>query len=336
MVKKKRKRAIFGERREIRNKVKIKNMRMRIPKGNPSKDNNVQVSIPKNTIPIPSHSILFLLCASTFACFFSRYIKFTTFIKNPFYRSFMEVIDEKGRFFGLINILDLAILMFIIIFVASLFLYSKYPPQLKEHRDVLFQMYFPYIPDAIGQQVFVPGTPLVATYAKDDTAVIVDVKEFILYIQDPTISSNTTGFLITINGSLEVDAEGDLLFNGNDVAAGNYHDVQVGSSYLNGKIWRVDYDHSVQQIEIKIKLTNVPENSTNITQRDIVFDTVGHPIGKVMNAGENNEQYLTISLQADLYDGDFFVSEMPVQQFAPLYFVVNDTFYRGIITEVSS
>ncbi len=257
----------------------------------------------------------------------------------------MVIVDEKGRIFGIMNILDLAILSFMFILVASLFLYTKFPPQLKEHRDVVFQMYFkgapltaindafaPQIaPYAVGTQIFVPGTELIATYAKRDKAVITAVQK----ISD---HYGNIDFLVTINGSLEVDAEGDILFNGNNVAPGNLHTVQIGTSYLTGTIWRVNYEHHIQQIETTIILNNINQliNTTTIFSEDIVFDRMGNEIGKVTTITEQEGQlYLTLSLQADVYDGEYFVSEMPIKQFSLFYFVVDTLSYTGSIVGVS-
>lgn len=252
----------------------------------------------------------------------------------------MAFIDEKGRIFGIINILDLTILSFIVIFIAALFLSSKYPPQLKEHRDVIFQMYFeggpyasgvPYIekvPYAIGQQVFVPGAELIATYEKRDKAVITSVKEV-------TDDRGNINFLVTINASLEVDAEGDYLFNGNDVAPGNYHNVQVGTSYLWGKIWRVDYEHHIETVEVILSTNN--QSYTQYSKGDTLYDLSGNIIGNVTEKMEGDKStYIIVLLQADVYDEEYFVSEMPIKQFAPFYFVVDTISYKGTIAGVSA
>lgn len=259
----------------------------------------------------------------------------------------MAFIGEKGRIFGIINVLDLAILSFIVIFITALFLYSKFPLQLKEHRDVIFQMYFeggyasgvPYIdkvPYAIGQQVFVPGTELIATYEKRDKAVITSVKEV-------TDGLGNINFLVTINASLEVDAEGDYLFNGNDVAPGNPHNVQVGTSYLWGKIWRVDYEHHTETINVTV--TFVEEYRHVPSKDDLIFDLSGNNIGKVIErtrenfidiSGTENQQYfLTLSITSDAYDGEYFVSELPLKQSTQFYFIADKHRYKGFIVGVS-
>src|SRR3989338_2750735 len=126
----------------------------------------------------------------------------------------MGFIDEEGRIFVTINILDLTILILIVVLIASLFLYPKFPSQLKEHKDVVFQMYFKgaqlsavksdFSPNsfqyAVGKQIFVPGNKLIATYEKRDKAVITSVKEV-------TDELGDINFIVTINASLEVDAE---------------------------------------------------------------------------------------------------------------------------------
>lgn len=247
----------------------------------------------------------------------------------------MDIIDEKGRIFGIFNILDVVILSFVLILVASLFLYTKFPPKFKEHKDVVFQMYFADVPYAVGKQVFVLGTPLIATYAKQDKAVIIAVRE--------VISNYTTGyitFLITINASLEIDGDGDLLFNGNDVAPGNIHDVQIGTSYFQGKIWRVDYNHDNKTKEVTVVLDQNYLPGPSPGER--VFDKGGNEIGMVIDVGgainttvHNREHfYITLSLNGDVYDNEFFVSELPIRPFFPLSFIAGNNTYTGDIVGV--
>lgn len=251
------------------------------------------------------------------------------FYKDIYFSSLMPLIDDKGKIFGTINIIDFVILSFVLVFVLSLFLYSKYPLHLKEHQDATFQVVFTNIPDAIAQEVFVPGTPLIATYSKKDNAVITTIEKVILYRHDIEGKYNVTSYLLTLNGSLEIDADGDLLFNGNDVAPGNFHDFQVGNSYLSGQIWRVNYEHSLQTIELFVKLN---ENASLTAPGDIVLDSFGNKLGEVTAV---NADTLTLSLQADVYDGELFVSEMPIQKFSPLYFWINNISYKGTIVEVN-
>lgn len=249
----------------------------------------------------------------------------------------MPIIDDKGRIFGIINILDLAILTFVFILVLSSLLYNKFPPQLKEHRNVTFQMYFSDVPAAIGQQVFVPGMPLIATYAKSDKAVITAMQEIINSV------NGKTDFLITINASLEVDVDGDILFNGNDVAPGNLHDVQIGNSYLQGKIWRVGYNYSIETRKVMVKVTvlSYEDYPLKPSLGDIVFDRSGNEIGTVLYHTEaytetHKVQYTTLSLYSDVYDGHFFVSESPLERFFPFYFIIDNQTYKGSIAGVSS
>ncbi len=253
----------------------------------------------------------------------------------------MVIIDDKGRIFGIINILDLAILSFVFILVASLFLYSKFPPQLKEHRDVVFQMYFKgapltavneifalgHVQYAIGKQVFVPGTKLIATYAKQDKAVITAVKEI-------TDEFGDVNFLITINASLEVDVDGDLLFNGNAVAPGNLHNVQIGSSYFTGRIWRVDYDHYIKIIEVILSTDN--EYYNQYSEGDTMYDLSGNVIGNVTEKQEGYmSDYMGVLLQADVYNGAYFVHESPIVPSVPFYFIIDNALYKGKIVGIS-
>ncbi|MEK6867440.1 MAG: DUF4330 family protein [Nanoarchaeota archaeon] len=246
----------------------------------------------------------------------------------------MPLIDDKGKIFGIINILDLALLSFFLVLVLSLFLYSKYPLQIKEHKEVTFQIVFTGFPDAIAEGVFVPGTPLIASYAKEDKATITAVQKVILYLYDVGGRYNLTSYIVTINSSLEVDAEGDILFNGNDVAPGNYHDLQIGNSYISGQIWRVDYEHRLEAITVKIQLPDVDSLYSKVSG-DVVFDSFGNIIGEVVVINRDYQDwYLTLSLNADVYDDAFFVSEMLIEHFAPLYFWINNTPYKGTIVEV--
>lgn len=239
----------------------------------------------------------------------------------------MALVDDEGRIFGILNLFDALILSCILILVASLFLYSKYPLKLKEHREVIFQMYFENIPDAIVQQVFVPGTPLIATYAQEDTAVIIGAKKI------PPLNGSSV-ILVTFNGSLEVDSDGDLLFNGNDVAPANIHAVQVGASYLSGKIWRVDFEHHVENTTVRVMAAQ--NDVTLLSPGDLVFDIVGNSIGTVINATQEGRQHLlTLALTADVYNGNYFVSETLLQPYASLFFIVGAQQYEGMISTVS-
>jgi hypothetical protein len=242
----------------------------------------------------------------------------------------MSLVDDQGKIFGILNLFDLTIFVITLVIIASLLLYVYYPLQLKEHQNVVFQMYFD-VPYAIGRQVFIPGNEFIATYERRDRVVIIDTKQI-------TNINGDIDFLVTVNASLEIDSDGRYLFNGNDVAPGNVLEVQIENSYLIGTIWRVSYTHLIAQRTVLASL-----DSDNLLPHagDIISDLSGNKIGEVISAGELEQQdkqdpikVILLSLNADIYNGDAFINEIPLTTLKRFNFITNTTLYNGTILGV--
>src|SRR3989338_1719592 len=162
----------------------------------------------------------------------------------------MQIITEKGKLFGILNIFDLAVLLFVALLVTTTYVYTHTPPRVREHQEVVFQMYFIGVPYSVGQELFVPGNEFIATYTKNDRAIISAVELQDAFSNNPSLTAfqeippydgYKMDYLVTINGSLEIDVEGDFLFNDQNVAPGNILYLQLNNSFLRGFVWRMHY-----------------------------------------------------------------------------------------------
>lgn len=269
----------------------------------------------------------------------------------------MQFINDKGRFLGLLNILDLAVLLFAVLVIITLYIYAYSPPRILEHEEVLLQMYFPDVPYAVGQQVFIPGNEFVATYRKGDRMTIIDADytyygvnclsndasfkalyckydSFQQAFQDiPSRPEYEADYFVTINASLEIDAEGDLLYNGFNMGQGNIVYLQLNNSYLRGVVWRMNYNHSVATKNVTIFLP--PEDDNLSAVGAIIYSFKGDEIGKVISIKKDEQRwYVTLEMKVDVYDEEYFLDEQKLDILRMITFFASDATYTGQITEI--
>lgn len=157
----------------------------------------------------------------------------------------VEVLDERGRVFGLVNIIDLLVVLLVSsTLVAGLALVTSddtedeplQPPEEQIILDVTVQHLEPYIVDAIPA----PGT------TDDSTLRIVDVSTTPARI----ITNDSTGtphvhdhpWRQTVDIRVEVSAsrDGDTLqYNGNRLVVGTHVTLDLGTVVLQGDVTNI-------------------------------------------------------------------------------------------------
>jgi len=260
----------------------------------------------------------------------------------------MRIISDEGKVLGLINLIDLAVLLFIILIITTLVMYAYFPPQIKEHKEVILQIYFPEVPYTIGDQIFVEGNEFIATFKKEDKATIVSSKRLGLETSDNLITTKNafqdfpadfgpvTNFIVTVNASLEVDVEGDYTFNDFNVGQGNLIHFQLNNSYLRGFIWRIDYDYYNTTKDVIIGLERTSINQEIPLKGDTVYDYLGNDIGHIVSmSAEGDYFYVTLNILLDIYDSEFYLNENPIHKFEEFTIITKKTDFNGFVIGVS-
>ena len=260
----------------------------------------------------------------------------------------MHIISEKIKKFGLINILDFALVLFVILIITAVYVYTHAPPRVREHKDVVFQMYFIDVPYSVGQDLFVPGNEFIATYSKDDRAIIIAAEPLNIFIMKNSSSSLNafqeisgyegykSDYLITINSSLEIDAEGDLLFNDQNIGPGNILYLQLNNSYLRGLVWRVGYTNKTELKNITVAINKIENPSYHLLLEGESLFSYDITDGKITSV-INDFDYLnvTVEVSANMYEGEYLFHEYPLAISYRFIFRTKNAKYVGKIVGVS-
>ncbi len=270
----------------------------------------------------------------------------------------MQIISEKGKLFDIINIIDLALLLFVLLIITSTYVYTHSPPRVREHQEVIFQMYFIDVPYSVGQELFIPGNEFIATYDTSDKAKIIAVEPVDIQtsLNDRQLLSDGTplvinqdgqafqfippyegykmNYLVTIYGSLQIDAEGDLLFNDQNVGSGNILYLQLNNSHLAGVVWRMKYTSTQTNSNVTVLLKKefypLPP-----TVGEVVFLN-GEKAGNITTVVDSPLYYfVTFLTDLDVYNGEYFFNEYPLFATSSLPFSTLYEEYEGRVIEVS-
>lgn len=256
----------------------------------------------------------------------------------------MQEIAKERKQLGFFNLVDTLAFLFIVVLLSALLFAAYWPPHLKEHKEVLFQVSFLDVPYPIAKEVFAPGNSFTPTYAKQDKAVIVETDFYLPEYFDPANPAKVDA-LVTVNGSLEIDVDGQYLFNGYDIAAGNTMNFQINGSYFTGIIERIDYQHSIELKNVTFLISPI----FNLTLSDFLplttidFEIIGTPVKLLeqrvpINASESYLlQYNVVYLvHTDNYNNISYLNNIPLLPNTQFYLqTINETI-KAPIVEVSS
>ncbi len=247
----------------------------------------------------------------------------------------MKIIDEKGRFLGIINILDLCVVLFLISIGTAVYFYAYMPPQINEHQEVMFQMYFAsmqysqhfYYPVVL--QLFSPGNEFVGGI-RGDSAII---KTFeVIEDQNGIINPSEMKFIITIQGNLSIAPHNSYLFDSYQIAPGKTLSIQIQDSYFTGDVLRVNYTY---EKENKTIIFDTHGNDIFLDDGTLLFNSQGKEVGVILSHYTPDFDY-TILLQSDVYDSlPFYNHVIPLLPGQSLTFKTeNGTLFTGDIREV--
>jgi hypothetical protein len=212
----------------------------------------------------------------------------------------MKFIDEKGRLFGMINIVDLILVIFLIAIITTILVYVFSPPRVNETEDVIFQVYFVSgqytqpLNKAVAHQFFVEGNEFAATI-EGTKAVITDVQ----FIRTEK-GNEEVNVLVTLNATLRIGVDGQYLFNGLEIAPGKMIGPYINGSYFRGTVHRINYNHyqEIRKVSVYFETNNdFPEQNIEI------IDYTGNSVGVVFSVTEG---VLTRELES-VYGEDFIV-----------------------------
>jgi hypothetical protein len=271
----------------------------------------------------------------------ARYLNiFTTFISEVQFPFIMAFIDEKGRFLGMINLVDFAIVLLIFAILSTVLVYHYSPPRVNETENVIFQTYFVSrqytqpLNKGVAHQFFVEGNEFTATM--DGTKAVITHVQFIQYRDN----DEEVHALITLNGTLRKGVDGQYLFNGLEISPGKIIHPQINGSYFRGAVHRVNYEYQMEKKTVNIV---VPFSDLGLLQRNAeIIDYEGNVVGRVrfvdrtLKTQDGFDGYLAeLDLEVDVYDGLIFFEEKPLLQNGLLYVTTKDGIYSGNIIGAS-
>ncbi len=248
----------------------------------------------------------------------------------------MKIIDEKGKFLRIINIVDICIVLFLLDIGTAVYVYIYMPPQINEHQEVMFQMYFRsmqysqplYYPVVL--QLFSPGNEFVGGIIGDRAI----IKTFEVIGSSGTINSSEVNFLITLQGNLSIAPHGPYLFDGHQIAPGKTLSIQIQDSYFTGDVLRVNYTY---EKENKIIILQIQENDILLKDETLLFNSQGKEVGVILYHHNHKPDFIyTILIQSDVYDFlPFYNHITPLLPGEKLFFMTKDgVSFTGVIREV--
>lgn len=248
----------------------------------------------------------------------------------------MKIINEKGKFLGIINIVDLCIVLFLLSIGTAVYFYAYMPPQINEHQEVTFQMYFTsmkysqpfYYPVVL--QLFSPGNEFLGGEIRGDSAII---KTLEIIDSTGTIPLSELNFLITLQGNLSIAPHGAYLFDNYQVAPGKTLTVLIHDSYFTGDVLRVNYTYEKENRTIML---DTHENDIFPDDGTLLFNSKGEEVGVILSHYAPSELNYTILIQSDVYDSlPFYNHIIPLLPEQRLTFKTKEgALFTGVIREV--
>lgn len=248
----------------------------------------------------------------------------------------MKIINEKGKILGIINIVDLCVVLFLICIVYAVYFYAYTPPQINEHQEVMFQMYFTsmqysqhfYSPVVL--QFFSPGNELLGGEIRGDSAIIKTLE-----IIDPVKATDFSevNFLITLQGNLSIAPHGAYLFDNYQVAPGKTLTVLIHDSYFTGDVLRVNY---IYEKENRTIILDTHGNNIFPDDGTLLFNSKGEEVGVILSHHTPPDFTYAILIQSDVYDSlPFYNHVIPLLPGQSLTFKTKDgALFTGVIREV--
>lgn len=155
----------------------------------------------------------------------------------------MQVVDENGKLFGIINLFDAVIYIFLTSIFIALLVYSYFPVQINEHTPLLFQVYYKAVPLG-ARDLLVVGNEL-EVHNKGDRAIITEVRLL------SCVEVFPCNFLVTYNGTLEIGQDGQYIFNDFEITPGRELYGQIHGFYVYGTVYSVNIENSTNhEVEI--------------------------------------------------------------------------------------
>ncbi len=253
------------------------------------------------------------------------------FIRSIFSLSKMALLDQNGKIFGIVSIIDATIFLFFLAVITTVLVYLYAPPLVHQQEEVFFQIYFvsdeysqPF-PYAMVQTIFIPGTELVSPQGSHLTITNVTFTSI-------SLPSSNVNFLVTLNGTLEKGSDGQYLFDGYQIAPGKMILLEINHSYFAGTVQRVNYTNYEAVKNVSLQLISRP-NGEPLVAGESIYNAFGKEEGKVISINHDSSK-ISLALSVDVYDDIVVFQEYPLHKNYQLFFTTIHGNYLGYIINI--
>ena len=185
----------------------------------------------------------------------------------------MQWIDEKGRIFGKINLLDALVVLFFVVLITATAVYIFAPPVIDKQQETTVMILFDDIPSTLLSS-FEEGTPVNA-YKKGEKGEVIDY-----YALPFAVASELHSDLLVVFNITATESESDFFaFNGFQLVPGSYIDIDINDQTFPGEVFSESFFYPYDG---DFKESNVMnESKEKGDKKRYVYDTYGTKLGHI-------------------------------------------------------